>query len=262
VLSFTQANKEYWFDPSIKWYTTLNGGNVYDATQFSTSLDAPRFLQVAFKEFTADGGFSEWDGIHWDRTENEANFYSSSTEGNTSTIIASRARFSEKDYPEVGTGESMIPVWGSGKQAYNDFQDGNYGSATFNSAMAVSDVFLLKSIGTGLAKGGLKMAGSHSWNATRKHYLKKGFAKPNQPLHHWALQQNQGIGKHAPKWLKNQMWNLKSFSTNSMHIRAGHGLNYGRQKGYGAVGRMLYGTPTWFKAGSFSIGGRTLDEVR
>lgn len=74
------------------------------------------------------------------------------------------------------------------------------------------------------------MTGSHSWNATRKYYLKKGFAKPNQPLHHWALHRNQGIGKYAPDWLKNQMWNLKSFSTQSMHMRAGYGFNFGRKK--------------------------------
>jgi hypothetical protein len=66
-----------------------------------------------------------------------------------------------------GTAESFIPIWGSGKQAIYDFENGNYGWGTFNTVVAISDVFLVKSIATGLAKGGWKL-GSHSWSATRK----------------------------------------------------------------------------------------------
>ena len=43
-----------------------------------------------------------------------------------------------------GTLESLIPVWGSGKQAIHDFETGHYVWGTINSVVAVSDVFLVK----------------------------------------------------------------------------------------------------------------------
>ena len=161
---------------------------------------------------------------------------------------------------QPGTAESMIPIWGSGRAAVDHFQNGNYWQGTFYTAMAVSDVFLVKSIATGLAKGGLKLAGSSSWGATRKYYLKNGFAKPNQPLHHWLIQQNGRLGKHLPNSFKNQMWNLKSFSTASMHMRAGHGYNYMGEQGFNLMGRLWYGTPTWPKLVIGSYGGRLVGE--
>ena len=41
---------------------------------------------------------------------------------------------------DVGFWEGMIPIWGSGKQAYEDFKCGRWGWGLFNSALAVSDV--------------------------------------------------------------------------------------------------------------------------
>ena len=55
-----------------------------------------------------------------------------------------------------------MPVWGSGRSAVNAFQHGDYGIATFYGAMAVTDVFLVKS----LASGGLKFAGSRMVGST------------------------------------------------------------------------------------------------
>ncbi len=54
---------------------------------------------------------------------------------------------------QPGTMESIVPVWGSGRAAVDDFQNGRYGWAAFNAAMAISDVFLIKSIGTAVGKG-------------------------------------------------------------------------------------------------------------
>lgn len=48
--------------------------------------------------------------------------------------------------------ESLIPVWGSGREAVNDFQCGRYGWAAVNAAMAVGDVFLVKALATGALK--------------------------------------------------------------------------------------------------------------
>ncbi|HEU4497476.1 MAG TPA: hypothetical protein VFR70_10525, partial [Flavobacterium sp.] len=160
---------------------------------------------------------------------------------------------------QPGDWESMIPIWGSGRAAIDHFQNGNYWWGTAHALLAISDVFLVKSIATGIVKGGIKLAGSSSWSAVRKYYLKTGFAKPNQPLHHWLIHQKGPLGRHVPNAIKNQMWNLKSFNSASMHMRAGHGRSFLGQKGYGILGQLWYGTPAWPKYVVGSYGGRALD---
>jgi hypothetical protein len=51
-----------------------------------------------------------------------------------------------------GFWESLIPVWGSARAAINDFQTGHWGWGLFNSALAISDVFLVKSAITVIGK--------------------------------------------------------------------------------------------------------------
>jgi len=48
----------------------------------------------------------------------------------------------------------MIPIWGSGKEALADYEDGNYLGAAINAGLAASDVFLVKAAISGVAKGG------------------------------------------------------------------------------------------------------------
>ena len=45
-----------------------------------------------------------------------------------------------------GFWESMIPLWGSGRAAINDFQAKRWGWGIFNTGMAISDLFLVKSL--------------------------------------------------------------------------------------------------------------------
>lgn len=47
---------------------------------------------------------------------------------------------------DPGTFESLIPIWGAGRSAINDFQNGRWGWGTVNAALAISDVFLVKAI--------------------------------------------------------------------------------------------------------------------
>lgn len=58
--------------------------------------------------------------------------------------------------------ETAIPVWGSGRAAVDHFQNGNYWRGIGYSALAISDVFLVKAavtaIGKGIAVGGAKLA--------------------------------------------------------------------------------------------------------
>jgi RHS repeat-associated protein len=67
---------------------------------------------------------------------------------------------------QPGKGESLIPVWGSGRAAIDHFQNGNYWRGTGYTLLAISDVFLVKAavtaIGKGLVVGGSKLAASNS----------------------------------------------------------------------------------------------------
>jgi RHS repeat-associated protein len=149
---------------------------------------------------------------------------------------------------DPGFWESLIPIWGSGRQAINDFQCGRWRWGVFNGVLALSDVTLVKSTGEALIKGGWKF-GSNSWPATRRWLNGPNSAWKNIPgydWHHWFLQQNQGVGKHLPDWLKNQPWNLMSVPRD-LH-NAIHEM--------GPFGRFWNGSPLWFKAGILSPIGR------
>jgi len=58
--------------------------------------------------------------------------------------------------------ESMIPIWGSAREAIADYNAGNYAGALLNSVLAVSDLNILAAAGRGIAKGAFK-TGSHTW---------------------------------------------------------------------------------------------------
>jgi len=63
---------------------------------------------------------------------------------------------------EPGFWEGLIPIWGSGREAVHHFQEGNWGRGALYTALAVSDVFLVKAIvvagGKLVIKGGVKLA--------------------------------------------------------------------------------------------------------
>ncbi len=71
-----------------------------------------------------------------------------------------------------GFGESLIPFWGSGRAAINDFQNRKYVWGTVNTALAVSDVFLIKSAVTAVGKlvveGGAKLLVTEAVGTTEK----------------------------------------------------------------------------------------------
>lgn len=165
-----------------------------------------------------------------------------------------------QDNPDKGVGqpglwESMIPIWGSGRAAVDHFQSGNYWRGALYTVLAISDVFLVKSIFTGLAKGAFKIAGSHTWGATRQWMLKKGWAEPGKPLHHWAIQNATGK-KYGIEAIANQPWNLLQYSDDAAHITIGHGRNYLNVEAADAFTRFWYGNPNWFKAAGTSTVGR------
>ena len=180
-----------------------------------------------------------------------------------------RAEAAEAGPPGASVGhpellESLIPVWGSGREAVADFQEGDYAGAALNGALAASDLFLAGAIVKGVAKGGVytvgKMAAKkatkkatkttpYNWDAKvrpwmgEKRYLAKG-----QAGHHWAIPQN-GWGKGVPERIKNQPWNIKPMPEGPAGAEM-HGRMTGRYKGkpkFNALERYIYGTPAWSK---------------
>ncbi len=181
--------------------------------------------------------------------------------------------FNTENFPEVGTAESFAPVWGSGKQAYYDFQDGDYGWAAFNTTMAISDVFLLNSVRKGLGKaimskglyGGTKryfgIGMSHNYGASVSRWKKMGLPMGSGgSKDHWMFTQKL---MEQYEWLKpigNQAWNLKKFSSHAKHMRFGHGKAFPslrlKKVPYWRFTYPIMATPTWFKAGVVSGGMR------
>lgn len=151
-----------------------------------------------------------------------------------------------------GLAESLIPVWGSARMAIADFEDGNYGLAAFNAAMAISDVFLVKAVATGIVRGGIRLSG-HSWTSMRGWMRESGHIRPGEIGHHGIIPQ-RGWGTSVPNSIKNQPWNIRSLPE-GIHVPIHQST---RQFGprFGFVGRVWYGTPTWVPSATMSLGGR------
>jgi hypothetical protein len=158
-----------------------------------------------------------------------------------------------------GFWESMIPVWGSGREAIADAQEGNYLGAGLNAALAVSDLWPAEDIAKGLAKGGFKLAGSHTWDATRKWLLKQGYRQPGEHGHHWLIPRN-GWGRSVPDWIKNQPWNIKALPPWAHY--GVHGwkatMPDGVKQTMNTFDRLWYGTPHWAKAVPVSTAGHAV----
>lgn len=166
--------------------------------------------------------------------------------------------------PRPNLAESFIPVVGPGWEAVADLQQGNYGGAALNGALAASDLFLAGSIAKGIAKGGIYVADKASTRAApyacrymRDHLQEKGFIKAGEEGHHWFIPQNQW-GKNVPEWIKNQAWNIKSLDRVT-HARLRNRI--GDLPKFGPLDRLRYGTPTWAKVGTVSAAGHPISAV-
>ena len=176
---------------------------------------------------------------------------------------AAAARQPANSVGHPGFAESLIPVWGSGREAVADFQEGDYAGAALNGALAASDLFLAGSIAKGVAKGGVYGVGNvskkapYAWKtAVRPWMIEHGYLKAGQHGHHWAIPQ-KGWGKNAPDWLKNQPWNIKAMPEGPAGAQM-HGRITNTYKGkpqFNVVERYVHGTPSWSKvAGGAAVG--------
>jgi hypothetical protein len=139
----------------------------------------------------------------------------------------------------------MIPVWGSAREAVADAREGDVLGAVGNGVLALTDLAPGGYAAKGLAKGGLKLTGSHTWNATRKFMGKREMLAPNQHGHHGIIPQG-GWGSHVPDFIKNQPPNIKAMPSPEVHGRI-HGPYDGKPR-YSPVERYWRGTPDWAKA--------------
>lgn len=182
--------------------------------------------------------------------------------------------------------QRYAPVWGSSLDAYDAFHRGDWGWGITHSLLAVSDVFLIKSVFTGIGKAILRqglrqgtkkyfgIGMSHSYGATVSRLKKLGVYKnkgkyidqsefltkmmerypklfpKGEYKHHWLI--SQELMKRYPRLLPlgNQTWNLTKFRSQAAHMRWAHGQVY---KGLGynpMLTKILYpitSTPVWFK---------------
>ena len=95
-----------------------------------------------------------------------------------------------------------------------------------------------------MLKGGAKLAGSNTWNATRKWMGKTGMLEPGRHGHH-AIIPRGGWGKGVPDKIKNQPWNITDMPSPEVHGRI-HG-NYKGQPQYPWLERHWGGSPGWAK---------------
>jgi hypothetical protein len=137
---------------------------------------------------------------------------------------------------------SMVPVVGSAREAIVDHLEGDKAGATANAVLALVDLTGEGYVAKTLVKGGAKVAGSHTWNATRKWMGRRGDLEKFQPGHHWAIPQRSSV----PDAIKNQPWNIKGMPDAETHGRL-HGRYAGKPR-FGFVDRFVEGTPGWFKA--------------
>ena len=167
-----------------------------------------------------------------------------------------------------GTVESLIPVWGSTREAVADAHAGNVPGALGNAALAVTDLVPAKAVGGFVLKGATKAGrnaiwktGSNTHGATRKWLGKTGQIAGGEHAHHWAIP-NGGWGKAVPDFIKNQPWNYLPVSP-SQHKRL-HGRDLVNDlPEYGWLDKAAIGTPTWAKGAAIhgvSAAERALDD--
>lgn len=106
---------------------------------------------------------------------------------------------------ESGVAESMIPIWGSGRDSINHFQKGNYVRGTLFAVFAVSDVFFVASIFTAGSKLGARSVVQATMDEAAENVAKKSLQKSSESgLVHLTTEAAEiGIeqsGKLGSKW--------------------------------------------------------------
>lgn len=162
------------------------------------------------------------------------------------------------DIPRPNLAQSFIPVVGPAWEAAADLQDGNYGGAAFNGAMAVADALPvgvavkgLKAASKGI--GILKTTGSVSARAAADKIRKAGLAKAGEEIHHTIPLKGTSRSVQDPR---NHYALLKALPQ-EQHRRLRSSWN-GKKK-YDPIRRVWYGTTDWMKAVPTGLAGYAAD---
>jgi hypothetical protein len=154
-----------------------------------------------------------------------------------------------------GLGESLLPVWGSGKEAVADYYDGDYFGAIGNALVGLSDIIPAKAVAGTAARGGFRLA-SKSWKYQRQVMGKAGLLDKFQHGHHWAIPQG-GCGKVVPGQIKNMGWNIKPMESVAAHQKA-----HGHKLKYGPLEQFFHAAPEGVKRTAGVAGGHVLSEEK
>jgi hypothetical protein len=164
-----------------------------------------------------------------------------------------------QDIPRPTTLQSFIPVVGPAWEAAADLQDGNYGGAAFNGAMAVADALPFGVAAKGVraaTKGvGILKKGSVTADAARKVLRRLGVAKPGQEIHHTLPLDGLGRNVRDPR---NHYAFLKVLPIEQHRRLTG---SWAGKPMYDPIRRAWYGTTDWMKAVPTGLVGYAADSV-
>jgi len=114
-------------------------------------------------------------------------------------MSASEGTPARKGVGQPGLVESMVPVWGNGRAALDHYQNGEYWQAAAYTALAVSDIFMIKAAAVAITKGvagiAVKTSGKELFNFSSKaasHMGNPGRAVPIQILEQ-AINGSKGV---------------------------------------------------------------------
>ena len=139
--------------------------------------------------------------------------------------------------------ESMIPIHGPFSMARFDFKQGNYLSASFNVAVGFSDAAVVGLVAKGLWQAA--KLGGYSITTVRNSYKARGLVPKEHQIHHALIRNSWDF---IPTRFRNHPLNLVVLPKD-LHLKVIHG------RGFGSDVLFWNGTPSWFKAGLFSIVG-------
>lgn len=155
--------------------------------------------------------------------------------------------------------QSFIPVVGPAWEAAADLQDGNYGRAAFNGAMAVADALpvgvAVKGLNAARKGVGVLKKGSLTANAAASRLRDWGIAKKGEEIHH--TRPLSGIKRNEQNW-RNHYALLKVLPQET-HQRLTRSWN-GKAR-FDPVRGMWYGTTDWQKAVPTGLGAYIADAV-
>lgn len=175
-------------------------------------------------------------------------------------VVAQEALQDFQNGPKIrrpSLAQSFIPVVGPAWEAAADLQDGNYGGAAFNAAMAVGDALPAGAIIKGAraaSKGiGILKEGSVTANAAAKKIRRAHLAGKGEEIHHTVAL--NGKSRTAQDW-RNHYALLKTLPQ-EQHRRLTGSWN-GKPR-YDPVRGAWYGTTDWQKSVPTAVGSYAAD---